>query len=94
MKMRHVQKILSVILVVAMLCSSILVQAATPGSEETKSATITVESKEAEAGQSVVVNVLIKDNPGIIGTTLEVSYDEGLTLVDAVSGEAFEKLNM
>ena len=92
--MRHVQKILSVILVVAMLCSSILVQAATPGSEEAKSATITVESKEAEAGQSVVVNVLIKDNPGIIGTTLEVSYDEGLTLVDAVSGEAFEKLNM
>lgn len=93
-KIKHMRKFLSVILAFVMLWSSVPVQAAGSESEEKKTATITVESKEAEAGQSVVVNVLIKDNPGIIGTTLEVSYDEGLTLVDGASGEAFEMLNM
>ena len=93
-KIKHMRKFLSAILAFVMLWSSVPVQAAGSESEEKKTATITVESKEAEAGQSVVVNVLIKDNPGIIGTTLEVSYDEGLTLVDGASGEAFEMLNM
>lgn len=56
--------------------------------------TISVESKNVKPGETVDINVSIKDNPGILGATLKLSYDDGLTLVDAKNGEAFSYLTM
>lgn len=43
-------------------------------------------------GENVEVYVIIKDNPGVTGATLTVSYDEGLVLTGAEAGEAFSSL--
>ena len=53
-----------------------------------------VESVNAEAGSTVDVNVSINNNPGIIGAILRLEYSEGLTLKNAVCGEAFSALEM
>ena len=52
--------------------------------------TFTVESKSANKGEkSVTVAVSVKNNPGILGMTLSVEYDESvMSLVDAQSGAA------
>ena len=55
--------------------------------------TIIVESKMAAAGSTVDVNLLVANNPGIAGAKVTISYDEKLTLVEAVSGEVFDELD-
>ncbi len=57
-------------------------------------ATMTVGTVEASPGSTVSVDVSIANNPGILGTTLQVDYDEGLTLTGGVQGEAFAGLTM
>ena len=57
-------------------------------------ATVSVQSISDTAGSLVDVNVVIENNPGILGATFQVDYDEGLTLVGATNGEAFSKLVM
>lgn len=54
--------------------------------------TFTVDKVSAKAGEgSVTVAVRVKNNPGIIGMTLSVEYDEeNLTLTDATNGEALK----
>lgn len=56
--------------------------------------TITVGSVTDYAGEVVEVPITIEGNPGILGATLSVSYDSGITLVDAVKGDAFSTLTM
>lgn len=56
--------------------------------------TISVEHKKALVGEEIEVNVTIQNNPGILGMTLEIDYNENLTLTNAVSGEAFSHLTM
>lgn len=56
--------------------------------------TITISSASDTAGSTVDVNVNIENNPGILGATLTFAFDEGLTLVDATSGNAFSTLTM
>ena len=59
--------------------------------------TVKVGSVEAKPGEKrVAVPTSIENNPGILGMTLTVSYDESaLTLVDSENGEAFHGiLNM
>lgn len=55
--------------------------------------TLMVGSTPAKAGETVKVAVEVKNNPGIAGAKLLVSYDSGLTLVSASSGEAFATLD-
>lgn len=55
--------------------------------------TVVVESKAAAAGATVDVNLLVVNNPGIAGAKLTISYDENLTLLDAVSGDTFADLD-
>ena len=55
-------------------------------------ANITVVDAFGMAGETVEVYVIIKDNPGVTGATLTISYDEALTLTDAVAGEALSSL--
>ncbi len=56
--------------------------------------TITVSNVICEAGESVEVSISIKNNPGILGTTMKVEYDNGLTLKAANAGDAFAALTM
>ena len=56
--------------------------------------TITVQSLVDTAGATIDVNVVIENNPGILGATLEFEYDEGLTLLNATAGDAFSSLTM
>ena len=55
---------------------------------------ITAQSISAPAGSTVDFNIDIQNNPGIIGATLKVTYDNALTLVDASKGDAFSSLEM
>ncbi len=56
--------------------------------------TITVSGASDLAGSTVELEVRIDDNPGILGATFTLEYDEGLTLLEATKGEAFEDLAM
>ncbi len=56
--------------------------------------TITVQTVTDVAGATVEVDVVLANNPGILGAILTISYDEGLTLLDASSGEAFSGHSM
>ena len=53
---------------------------------------ITVDSTYAMAGDEIKVNVGIKNNPGILGATLRITWDEGLTMTSATNGSAFSML--
>ena len=65
---------------------------ATAGAAEP--ASVRVESVRAEPGSTVQVAVSIEHNPGILGTTLEVTFPSQLTLLKAENGAAFSALNM
>ncbi len=55
---------------------------------------VTADRKSAVIGETVDVDVRIKNNPGIIGAALLISFDDELTLVDASLGEAFRMMSM
>ncbi len=63
-------------------------------SDTDNSTVFSVKPATGASGASVDVSVLVKNNPGILGAVLTISYDEGLTLTNAASGSAFSKLNM
>lgn len=85
------QKLLSVFLALLMILTifpmSIIADAL-------NAAIITVESVNAVPGSNVEVDINVKNNPGIMAANFTVTYDEGLTLVDSKSGEAFGALSM
>lgn len=94
--MKKVQKLISLLLAIFMVATiipsaSIMAMAQTG----TSSATVTVEKVNALPGKTVNVNVSISGNPGVLGATLNVEYDESvLTLVSATAGDAFKTLSM
>lgn len=55
---------------------------------------ITVDNITATKGASVDVNVKVAGNPGIMGGTLKISYDDKLILSSVKNGDAFAKLTM
>ena len=61
---------------------------------QSNSTKISVASVDAVAGSTVSVDIEIENNPGVLGSILQVSYDEGLTLKNAVSGTAFSSLTL
>ena len=56
-------------------------------------ATVIVESVSAAAGDTVDVNVNIKNNPGVTGATFTVEYNSNLELISATGGSAFSNLD-
>ena len=75
----------------------------------TKKASIELEVKAAESvnntklivgnnlslpGDYIDVDILVANNPGILGMTLTLQYDSKLTLISAKSGDAFDMLAM
>lgn len=59
-----------------------------------KAPSLLMENTSAEPDQNVTVDVKIVDNPGIIGATLEITYDSRLTLTSIQNGTAFQMLDM
>ena len=64
------------------------------GNASTDSVVISVESKEVQPGEAFSVNVKLTNNPGILYASLNVSYDSGLTLENAVAGDALSYLDL
>lgn len=56
--------------------------------------TVVIESLSAEGGDRAEVKITLYNNPGILGAILNFEFDEKLTLVDAVAGDAFSELEM
>lgn len=81
---------LSIIMVATMLPYGLISTFASTGQK----ATIYVESTNALPSSTVQVDLTIKNNPGILGAVLSINYDEGLTLTNATSGDAFSALSM
>lgn len=96
---RIISAVLAIILVIS-LCpiakpvSATTTERATTYAATTTNSAFTVETVSGMPGDTVEVQVHLADNPGILGATLTVSYDDALTLVDAVAGEAFAALDM
>ena len=87
--MRNIAKrAISLLCVISMLLSMMItVQAAGVG--------IAVENQPLQQGsgtETVEVPIKISDNTGILGMTLQVAYDEGLTLTGVAKGEALSSL--
>ena len=51
-----------------------------------------VSATKSDASSTVNVDIVVKNNPGIAGATLNVEFADGLTLVAAENGEAFSSL--
>ena len=86
------KRILSLFLAIMMLVSMIPVVAIEGfAAEETEQpvATFSVENAWAVVGSLIEIKVTIKDNPGILGATLRISWDEDLVLEDCKNGTAF-----
>lgn len=92
--MKQFKRFLSLLLVIAVLVSMVPIEVSAADSKNSEDVVISVENKTVLPGEEVSVDVFVQNNPGILGLTLEFEYDEGLTLTDAVAGEAFSYLTM
>lgn len=91
--MKRMKQLLALFLAVILTAAAVPVSAA--GTDGTDNGTvITVESKSIVQGETINVDVSIQNNPGILGATLEFTYDDKLTLVGASNGSAFSYLTM
>lgn len=84
------RRILSAFLAILMVFSLLPVASATG----TQTAILTVEQVYANPDKDVTVEIKIEDNPGILGATLTLSWEDGLELVEAENGAAFSALTM
>lgn len=91
--MNKIKKICSLLLAIILTFSSLPVSALAE-TINNDATTIRVESYTAAVGEDVNVDIVIENNPGILGATLEITFDESLTLVSATAGEAFSYLTM
>ena len=92
--MKYVKRIISVLLSCALLFSAVSVPTLAENNADDTGVVLSVESKNAVPGGQVSVNIAVRNNPGILSATLEISYDDGLTLTNADAGEAFAYLTM
>lgn len=90
--MKISKKVLSLFIALVMIITALPMNTLSALAAASKTpATITVESNSAMPNSTV--NVIIKDNPGIVGASITVNNTDELTLVDANSGSAFEALS-
>ena len=79
------KRIIALLLAVLMTVSCMSFSTLTVGAADTtRNATIKVESETAVAGSTVTLDITIQDNPGILGMTLVVNYDESAAKLIAV----------
>ena len=92
--MRYCKHLLCLVLAVILIMGTIPVAALAENTGQDIRPVISTESKIVKPGDSFSLNVNIKNNPGILGATLTLSYDNGLTLEGAEVGDAFSYLTM
>ena len=80
-------KVISLLLAVVMILSMVPVNVFAAAEESY--AALTVDEVCAAPGSTVDINLVLTENPGILGATVKVSWDEDLTLIADVSGAAF-----
>ena len=80
-------KIISLLLAIVMILSMVPVNVFAAAEESY--AALTVDEVCAAPGSTVDINLVLTENPGILGATVKVSWDQNLTLVADVCGEAF-----
>ena len=90
MIMKQLKRVLAFFMAFVLLVSVAPVDVSAAGS----STVIEVESENVARGEDVSVDIVIRNNPGILGATLEISFAEELTLLSATAGEAFSYLAM
>ena len=81
------KRVSSLLLALVLLVSLLPLGTLSAKAAESNAPTISVESVEAFPGSTITVNVNVKNNPGILGAKLTLSYGEGLTLTAAASPE-------
>lgn len=88
-------------LIIATVFCAVLVFTATLGlvatsafAGESTSPSLVLNGATAKRGETVELEVQIRNNPGIIGATLEVDYDSALILTSISNGSAFSALEM
>ena len=91
--MKKTKKVLSLLLSLMMVLT-ILPSTGLTALADTDSPTVTVANVTTTPGTTINVDISIKNNPGILGAVFTLSYDERLTLTNAVSGDAFGALAM
>jgi len=89
-KMKKFKKIISLLVAMLLLITPIDTIVFAADGETT----VIVDNVYGSPEGTVDVNVTIENNPGILGAILSFSYDEGLTLVNAVAGDALSSLVM
>ncbi|MBQ7045358.1 MAG: InlB B-repeat-containing protein [Clostridia bacterium] len=83
------KKIISVLLAVVMMLSVIPLSFLNVFANSDSSTEISVKSTYAASGSEINVDLIIENNPGILGMTLNLEYDDKFaTLTSIVSGEA------
>ena len=93
--MRKANKAIAILMVVLMMLTTIPMAVIANALETAENAAqVTVESVNAVPGSTVEVNVDLSNNTGILAAAFTLTYDEGLTLIDATSGDAFSALAM
>ncbi len=60
--------------------------------EKTEISPLFIASVTGAPGETVVVDVSLTKNPGIVSASLKVAFDKGLTLVGATNGDVFSTL--
>lgn len=88
------RRILCLLMALAIIVSAVPVVAFAGTDAAANQSVISVESVDAIPGTTVNVNINITNNPGILGATLKVTWDDALTLVSATKGDAFSTLTM
>lgn len=90
--MKHKKRFFSMFLVIAMIISLFPMQQAMAA--QNSKPVIQVESTVARPGETINVDVVIKNNTGVLGATLKVEFDSRLKLTSAQNGAAFSHLTM
>ena len=91
------KRIISLLLVIAFMISvvpgfGIAVSAGNSKGPGESATVLTVDSTWGNPGKTVDLDLILTENPGILGATITISWDENLTLVADTSGEAFNHM--
>jgi len=89
-----VKRIISLVLSLIMIIGCVPMAVFAAETETVSACTVTVDSTHAMPGAEVTVNIKITNNPGILGSTLTLTYDDDLTLIGCANGKAFSDLTM
>lgn len=92
--MKEIKRIIAILLAFILTISPIQMVAASGKVANETNTLITVKDTYGLPGSTVDVDVVLENNPGILGAIVTLSYDSGLTLTEAKSGDAFSALVM